>query len=340
MNEKTLDISWETIGRVSIAILVFYLLFLTRDIFMWMLFGVVISILFEPVIDFASRFGIPRGISVVSVYLAFCGILALTLYSISPFFVNEIQRFSQLLPQYLQVAAPPLKGFGQEAFSTIQGVLTALGDNAQKVASNVLAGLFAVLGGIFSAIFVLSIAIFLSLEEKSVERFISFLFPKVHEPMALSLWRRAQKKVTGWFISRLLSSAFVGLLMFVTLFLFDVKYLFSLSLLAGILNFIPVVGPLVTALFLGVVVAFDSFTKALLVLLAFTLIQQIENNVLTPILTKRFVGLHPVLVLLALTIGGKLWGVMGAVLAVPLVGILFEFLHDFLERRRKEEESS
>ena len=125
--------------------------------------------------------------------------------------------------------------------------------------------------------------------------------------------------------------------MLCTLLLFDVRYPFSLSLLATISNFIPVVGPLVTVALLGIVIAFDSFTKALLVILAFTLIQQIENNVLTPILTKRFVGLHPVLVLIALTIGGKLWGVMGAILAVPLVGIFFEFFHDFIERKRKEE---
>ena len=332
-----IDISLGAIFKIFLATFLFYIVFLSRDIFMWVLFGIVISILFEPIIHSVSSFGVPRGISVVFVYLSFFGLLALTLYGMSPFFVHEIQVFSDLLPQYLQTAAPPLKGFGMEAFSGIQEVLSALGDNAQNAASNILSGLLAVLGGILSAMFVLSIAIFLSLEEKSVERSISFLFAKEHEGIALNLWRRTQKKVSGWFASRLLSSLFVGALMLCTLLLFDVRYPFSLSLLATISNFIPVVGPLVTVALLGIVIAFDSFTKALLVILAFTLIQQIENNVLTPILTKRFVGLHPVLVLIALTIGGKLWGVMGAILAVPLVGIFFEFFHDFIERKRKEE---
>jgi len=66
----------------------------------------------------------------------------------------------------------------------------------------------------------------------------------------------------------------------------------------------------------------------------FILIQQIENNVLSPILMKKFVGLPPVLVLLSLVVGAKLWGALGAVLAVPLFGIIFEFLKEFLEKRR------
>jgi predicted PurR-regulated permease PerM len=70
---------------------------------------------------------------------------------------------------------------------------------------------------------------------------------------------------------------------------------------------------------------------------AFTLIQQIENSILTPILTKKFVGLSPALVLLSLAIGGKLWGLLGAILAVPLAGILFEFLKDFLNKKREKE---
>lgn len=335
--EHVLDMSWGAISKIFIAVFLFYVIFLTKDIFILVLFGIVISILFDPVITFISRFGIPRGISAVFVYVAFCSLLAISLYSMSPFFVQEIQRFSQFLPQYLQTATPPLRGFGMEAFSGIQEALSALGDNAQKAASHILAGLFAVLGGIFSAVFVVSIAIFLSLDERSVERSIPFLFPKKYEAIALSLWRSTQKKVSGWFVSRLLSSLFVGVLTFGTLFLFDVRYPFSLSFLAAISNFIPIVGPLVAGLFFTIVIAFDSLAKALLVLLAFTLIQQIENNILTPVLTKRFVGLHPVLVLVALTIGGKLWGILGAVLAIPLVGILFEFWRDFLERKRKEE---
>ena len=76
--------------------------------------------------------------------------------------------------------------------------------------------------------------------------------------------------------------------------------------------------------------ALESWVKALIMLVIFLLIQQIEGTILTPILTKRLVGLPPVLVIIALMIGGKLWGVLGAVLAIPLFGLLYEFSSHFL----------
>ena len=93
---------------------------------------------------------------------------------------------------------------------------------------------------------------------------------------------------------------------------------------------------MITAVLIGIVVALDSPLQAVFVILAFILIHQIEGNILTPLLTKRFIGLPPSLVLISLAIGGELWGIMGAILAVPLAGILYEFLRDFLKRRKEE----
>ena len=69
-------------------------------------------------------------------------------------------------------------------------------------------------------------------------------------------------------------------------------------------------------------------------LVAFGAIQQIENSILSPLLMKKFVGLPPALVLISLVIGGNLWGIMGAILFIPLMGIIFEFFKEFLQRRR------
>jgi len=93
-----------------------------------------------------------------------------------------------------------------------------------------------------------------------------------------------------------------------------------------------------TGILIFLTVFLDSISKAIFALFAFVLIQQIEGNILTPILTKKFIDLPPVLVLISLAIGGKLWGILGAILAIPLAGIIYEFLKDFLEKRKAEEE--
>ena len=334
--EKVLDISWSTIFKIGITALVVYVLFLTRGIFVWVLFGIIISILFDPAIDFLQKRRVPRVVGTFALYLTVFGVIAFIIYSSAPVFINEIQRFSQLFPQYFETISPIFRGLGVAAFSDIQTFIDAVAGGIERVASNEFSALFSIFGGIFATFFVLSIAIFLSLEEKGIEKAISVFFPKKHEAFALDLWAKSQRKVSAWFVSRLITSLFIAVASYIVLLLFNARYPFSLGLISGVLNFIPIVGPLIAGGLIAMVVALDSVLKALFVALAFLLIQQIEGSILTPFLTKRFIGLSPAVVLIALAIGAELWGVVGAVLAIPIAGILFEFLRDFLKKRREE----
>ncbi len=333
--EKVLDISWGTILKISFAILIFYLVYLIRDILIWFIFALIISVLFNPAIKFLQKLRIPRVLSVIFIYVAIFGVLGLTIYWTAPMFVLEIQQFSQLFPQYFEKIAPPLRTLGIEAFESMETFTQAIGNMLQKASSDILSALALFFGGIGSTIFILAIALFLSLEEGWVEKVISLLFPKRYEAYALSVWERSQNKVSGWFGSRILTCLFVGVAFFITLYLFNVKYALSLSLLAGVLDFIPVLGPVIVGAAAFLFVALDSWLKAFFVLIAFILIQQVEGNIIAPILTRKFVGLPPVLVLISLSVGAKLLGVLGAVLAIPLAGILFEFIRDFLKRKKE-----
>lgn len=333
---KVLDISWGTILKISLAFLIFYILYLIRDILVWFIFALIIAVLLNPAINFLYRLRIPRVLAVILVYVVIFGFLGMIVYLTAPMFISEIQQFSQLFPQYFEKIAPPLRSLGIEAFESMESFTLALGEMLQKASSDILSALAIFFGGVGSTIFVFAIALFISLEEKGVERVIALLFPKRYEAYALSLWGRSQTKVAGWFGSRILTSIFVGLAVFLTLYLFNVKYSLILALLAAVLDFIPLLGPIIAGAIAFAFVALDSWVKALFVLIAFVLIQQIEGNILSPILTKKFIGLPPVLVLLSLAVGGQLLGLLGAVLAIPLAGILFEFLRDFLKKRREE----
>lgn len=333
---RILDISWATILKLAFAALVIYVVFLIKHILIWVLFGLIISVLFDPAIDFLQKRKIPRIVAAIIMYLLVFGFMAFVIYGTAPLFINEIQKFSQLFPKYFGILAPPLAGLGVGAFSDTQSFISAIVGGIEQFSSNLFSALFAIFGGIFATIFIITISMFLSVEEKSVERLIAAFFPKRYEMFALDLWARTQKKVSGWFVTRILASIFVGVLVYVSLLLFNVPYPLILGLISGIFNFVPIVGALVSGLFIVMVVALDSAPKAIFVLLAFVLIQQIEGNVITPVITKKFIGLSPAIVLIALAVGGTLLGVMGAVLAIPLAGILFEFLRDFLKKRKEE----
>ncbi|OGZ26922.1 MAG: hypothetical protein A2365_02190 [Candidatus Nealsonbacteria bacterium RIFOXYB1_FULL_40_15] len=336
-SEKVLDISWGTILRVSLAIVAFYVLFSIRQILIWFIFALTISLLFNPAINFLNKKKVPRSLAVIFVYVGVFGLLSILIYLVVPIFIDEIQKFIEFLPQYFEKIAPPLTGLGFEVFENAETFLTALEETLRSMSKNIFSALFAVFGGVFSTLFVIVMAIFLSMEERGVEKALILMFPKEYESKVMDVWQKCQKKVSGWFGGRLLGCLFVGVASYIAFLIFGVRYPFTLGLFSGVFNFVPYIGPLFTGIVVFLLVFPVSAIKGILVILTLVVIQQIENNILSPIIMKKLVGLPPVLVLLALVVGGDMWGFLGAILAIPLFGILFEFIKGFLQKRKDKE---
>lgn len=337
-NRQTLDISWETILKIALTGSIFYILYLVRDVVIWFFFALIISVLLEPVINFLKWFRVPKILAVIFTYLLIFGMLGLIIYLTAPLFITEIRQFSQLIPQYFEKISPIFKELKIEALQNLEGLTQTITGGLEQISISILNALTTFFGGVASAFFILSLAFFLSLEEKGVERVLTLLSPKRYEEYVLALFERCQTKVSGWFGARILACLFVSVASFVVFYLFKVKYTFILAFLAGILNFVPFLGPLITGILLILLVGIaDSWFKALIVLVAFILVNEIENNIISPVLTKKFVGLPPVLVLLSLVVGSIIFGFLGAIFAVPVFGILYEFIREFLEKRKEEE---
>jgi len=336
-DEKVLDISWGTIFKITIAFFCFYFLYLIRDILILAIFALIFSILFNPAIDFLQRKKIPRALAVIFVYLGVFGIISLFVYLTASLFLREVQQFLQIFPQYFEKISPYLKGLGVEIFESFETFVKTFHDWLIRISSNIFSVLTSIFGGIFSAFLVITISVFLSLEENFIEKSLILIFPKRYKNFVLDLWKRSQIKVSGWFAAKIIGCLFVGVFSYLAFFLFNIKYSFLLALSAGILDFIPIIGPIVTGILIFLLISSESIPQAIFALITFILIQQIEGSILTPILTKKFIGLPPVLVLISLAIGGKLWGVLGAVLIIPLAGIIYEILKEFLEKRKAED---
>ncbi|MDP2909721.1 MAG: AI-2E family transporter [bacterium] len=337
MNEKILDISWRTIFKLAVAVSVVYLFYSVRQILIWFVFAITIYLLFDPAIAFLQRKRVPRALAVLGIYISFFGLLGILIYMMVPIFITEIQRFLDYFPEYFEQISPWLKGLGFETFQNLETFLKTFEEVLQGVSKNVFSAVSALFGGIFATVFVLVLAIFLSLEEKAVEKALILLFPKNYESKVLEVWGKCQNKVSGWFAGRLIGCIFVGVASYIAFLIFNVRYPFTLALFSGVFNFVPYVGPIGTGIILFLIVFPASAIKGILVVATLIVIQEIENNILSPILMKKFVGLPPVLVLLSLVIGAQLWGFLGAILAIPLFGILFEFLKGFLQKRKEKE---
>jgi len=337
MENTKLDFAWQSVIKAVVAVCFLYILFIIKDILIWFLFAGIIAIIFNSPIVFLKKWKIPRILAAIFVYVGFFGLISLLIYLVIPLFINEVQGFIQSFPYYFERVSPSLRGLGFDAFQSFDTFLNSFSDLLNAMSGNVFSGLIVFFGGLTSTLFVIATAFFLSLDERAIEKTVAVLFPKRYEAYALALLERCEKRVTGWFLVRLIACVFVGVACYVAFLLLNVPYPFTLALFCGVFNFIPYIGPFVSGAVLFMLIFPTEMLKGIFSLIAFGLIQQIEGNIISPVLMKKVVGLHPALVLISLALGAKMWGFLGALMAVPLLGIVFEFIKEFIEKKKERE---
>jgi predicted PurR-regulated permease PerM len=337
-NKQVLDISWSTIIKISFSLLVFYLIYLIRDIIILTFFAFIISILFEPLIEFLNKRGINRVIATFLSFTLIFGFFGFSLYLVSLAFAKELTGSDNVFSKYFNIISSGLKSIGFSAFDNFQEFVDSFNEILKKASYSIFSALSVVFGGMFSWIYVFFLSFFFALEERSAEKAIKLILPKRYEENILEIWHRSRNKIISWFGARILACIFVGLATFLCLKIFKVNYAVTLSLFAGITNIVPFLGPFLAGIVMTLFILLEDWAKAFFVLIAFILIQQIESNIINPFLTKKIIGLPPVLVLLAITIGGKLFGILGAMLILPIVGIIYDFLVEYFSKSKKQEE--
>ncbi len=338
------NLSWSAVTKFLTAVILLYVIFIIKDIIIWFLFALIISVLFNYVIDLLEKKRIPRLLSATFLYLGFLALLGFFVYATAPLLLDEIQDFIKYFPQYVKKVAPTLHQFGininLRSVSNADAFMNMVQMGLTKASGSVSNALFTLFGGVASTLMVFALAFFMSWEGMFVERIVHALAPVKHTEYLLGLWRRARKKISAWFITRIIGAVFIGLATYLILSIFNVKYAFILSLIAGLADLVPFVGPAVSGLLMFAITALTSLWQAVFVIAAVVITQQLENHVLLPFLFKKFAGLSPVLVLIALAIGAKLWGVAGAILAMPLAGVIYEIVRDYLTREHHKEQNS
>src|SRR5436305_12314615 len=145
--------------------------------------------------------------------------------------------------------------------------------------------------------------------------------------------RQAVTKVSAWLRAQLLLAGLMGVFAAIGLWLMDVPYFYVISLIAAIGETIPIVGPVIGGITAVAVAITVSPQLALMVGAYFLVLHQLEANVLVPKIMERRVGVSPVVVMVALLIGGALSGLVGAILAIPTAAILSVIVSEFATDR-------
>jgi len=336
MNQsQTMTISTSTIFRVVLILLGLVFLYIIRDIVIMVFVAVVIAAALHGPADWLQRYRVPRLLAVTFLYLFLLLIFALIISLILPPLAEQIKQLAIHFPAQIEKL-----GFSfQEWWSqyqtgeNFQEFLSKIGSKLTQAASSVFATTVGIFGGLFSAGVILVISFYLTVQEKGVKKFLMSLTPTEHQVYLSSLIERIQRKMGGWLRGQLLLMLIVGILTYIALRLIGLKYALVLALIAGILEIVPYIGPIISAIPAVILGFVQSPFLALLVIIVYILIQQIESQIIAPQVMRRAVGLNPIITIIAILIGAKLAGILGIILAVPITAALAEFLKDIYQRR-------
>lgn len=324
-----IDIAWQGIFRVIMALLAVYFVYLLKDVLILVALGLVISILLNPAIDFFEKKGMQRPFATLIIYIGAALIIAGFFLLTIPPIVIELTAFSKNHSEYFNSFAPYFNSYLYSGFDF--SILDAsFQEGFIKLTSELWTIGTAIFNVLFSLITIFTLAFFFSMEEKEIIGFIKLFSPKKLEENVVKSWEKGRITVAQWFGSRILVSAILALMTFIGCLILDIRFAVSLSLLAGFLNIIPVVGPIISAVLICLVAAMNSWTIAVLALLMVSITQQIESNIFTPLTTNKMVGLPNFLILTSILVGGKLVGIVGMVLAIPVAGIAYETIRNYI----------
>lgn len=341
-NEQTrrvvVDVSIRAILKIIIAAFALSFLFVIRDVLVILFVALVLASIIDPIATFGGRFHIPRAISVVATYVVILFFLTLGFTLIIPPLLTELGGFTGSIVGYwsrlvsriatvreLSVQYGLLENF-QRSLVELEG---ALGRAAGSVFTTV-TGIF---GGIISLIATFVVTFYLVVEKDALKKLFQALAPERHQQHFSTMLSEIQRKIGRWLRGQIFLSFLVGFLVYAGLLALRVDYALVLALFAGITEFVPYLGPLIGAVPAILIALTISPMTAGLTALLYLLIQQLENAVFVPRIMARAVGLNPVVTVVALLIGGRVAGIAGILLAIPIVTGISVVLEDVYRRR-------
>lgn len=335
-DKTTVEISMATFFKVIAIVAVGAFLFIIKDIVAIVFFSILLVLLLQPPVSWLSAKRIPKSLSVIIIYVLLISLFALSFILIIPPIQQQSGQMLMVLEQYTNNISAYL-GVRESHFSGFNFEFTDLNNYFTKITASVFSQLGNVIGAFITLGIVLVISFYGLVEESAFKRIIRSIVPSVYQPYLYQIATRIQRKLGMWLRGQLLLAFVIFLFTYIGLLLLGVEYALVLALLAGVLEFIPYVGPLLS----GVVAAFLNFfvspLKALMVIILFLFIQQIENHVLVPKIMQKATGLNPVVSIVALLVGAKLGGIVGILLAIPVTLALSVFVQDFVDKQAQDQ---
>lgn len=268
----------------------------------------------NPFVRTLRQYKVPKLIAIIFVYTLVIAFIVLLVIPILPFFVSQVEALFKAIPAYVDSASSSL-GITvnkSQINSLIAPAASAIGQNALSVTTKVL-------GGIFSVITIFILSFYMLIDRQRLGREVPNLIPNEYKERGVLTIHLVEEKLGAWLRGQVVLSLAIGLITWIALTILGIPFALPLAILAGFLEIIPTLGPIIASIPAIIVGLAISPIMAVAIIAIYTGIQLAENNILVPKIMEKAVGLNPVVIIIAILVGGNLLGVIGALLSIPFV---------------------
>ncbi len=321
---------WPLVFQLLIVVAGVWIVVHTWEIWLLVFTGLIVAAAILPAARHGQRYRIPRGVTVLGVYL-----LAVVVFSVMgrllwPALNQQWTQFMEQLPRLVDNVRRWLGTLDLWIGRWGGSLPSPNPGDVQSLATTLFSGTVAVTAGAVGAVFglvaILVIAAYLVIDAEQIGRGLLAIVPVEHRATVAALGEPVLERIGGYIRGQLLSSLCVGAVLAVGLTVLGVRYALLIGALAAVLNIVPFVGALIAALLAVLTALNDSLGRAVATTALFTVTSLLEGKYLAPHFVGRATGLHPLPVLVALLVGFHLAGLIGALVAVPLLAAIWEIV--------------
>jgi predicted PurR-regulated permease PerM len=330
------------LGILLATLALLALVYLAWHIITWILIAVFLALALNPAVEFFEGRGLKRGYATAIVFfLAVAAIVGLGFLLIPPL-VQQVRDFIDAVPDIIDdlTAGRGPFGFLQTKYDIVDRVRDAIQTQGAGGVLGITGAGLAVARGVVTAVAgtvaIAFLTFFMLLDGRAlVERFYAFL-PESARPRWQRIGTEVYRTVGGYVTGNVLISVIAGIASAIVLFVLGSDYAIALAVVVAVLDLIPLAGATLAAVLVSTVVFVElGWVRGVIIVVFFVLYQQLENHILQPVIYGRTVQLSPLVVLVAVLIGAELAGILGALAAIPVAGIVQAIGRELLRYRRE-----
>lgn len=322
---KKIEISHRTIVFTVFFLIFLWLLWQIIQIIIGLFVALILMAAINPAIDRMEKMKIPRVLGIILIYILILALVGLVIAGVIPPLVDQTSTLIARAPQLIEDLG--ILSIDPRIIESQIQQLGSIPANLVKISVEIFTNMVAIAA-------LLVITFYLLLERKNLNRYLHILFGADGEKGAERFIDEIEKKIGSWVRAQLTSMVIIGILSYFGLRLLGIDFALPLALLAGLLEVVPNIGPVISsipAILAGLAV---SPLMALAVAALYFLIQQVESNFIYPQIVVREVGVNPLITIISLAVGFKLGGILGAVLAIPFVLLIQVIASEFFALER------